>query len=163
MSEYNSQVGRAQGSVESEAEGIGGWTVGFIVFAASMMILLGIFHAIAGFAGVLEDDFYVVREGYDLKIDVTTWGWIQLIGGGVVVLAGCYLLTGHLWARLTAILVVFVSMVWNFFSIPYYPVWSILMIALDIGILWAIIAHGGEYERFAREGAADESGSSRLY
>jgi hypothetical protein len=54
-------------------------------------------------------------------------------------------------------------MIWNFYSIPYYPVWSIVMIALDIGILWAVTAHGSEYERFAREGVADERGGSRMY
>jgi hypothetical protein len=164
MSEYQSQVGRAQGSVESEAEGIGGWTAGFILFAAFMMMVLGVFHALVGLTGVLDDDFYVVREGYDLKIGVTAWGWIHMIGGVVIVVAGWYLLlTGHLWARLTAILVVSVSMIWNFYSIPYYPVWSIVMIALDIGILWAVTAHGSEYERFAREGVADERGGSRMY
>jgi hypothetical protein len=164
MSEYQSQAGRAQGSVESEAEGIGGWTLGFVVLAALMMMLLGVFHALVGFIGVLDDDFYVVREGYELKIDVAAWGWIHMIGGVVIVLAGWYLLlTGHLWARLTAILVVTVSMIWNFLSIPYYPAWSILLVALDIGILWAIIAHGGEYERIAREEVPDERGSSRIY
>jgi hypothetical protein len=152
MSEYQSQAGRAQGSVESAGEGIGGWTIGFIVFAALMMMLLGVFHALIGLIGVLDDDFYVVREGYELKVDVATWGWLHMIGGVVVVLAGWYLLlTGHLWARLTAILVVSVSIIWNFLSIPYYPVWSIPLIALGIGTLWAIIAHGGEYERIVRE------------
>jgi hypothetical protein len=157
MAEYESQARQAQRATEAEAEGLGGWTSGFIVFAAVMMIVLGIFNAIGGLAGVIEDDFYVVRDGYDLKIDVTTWGWIQLIGGTIVALAGCYLLSGHLWARLTAILVVFVSMIWNFFSIPYYPVWNIVMIALSIGILWAIIGHGGEYEREARGEVPGES------
>jgi hypothetical protein len=164
MSEYQGQVGRAQGNVESEGKGIGGWTASFIVVAALMMMLLGVFHALVGFIGVLDDDFYVVREGYELKIDVAAWGWIHMIGGVVVVAAGWYLLlTGHLWARLTAILVASVSMIWNFFSIPYYPAWSILLIALNIGILWAVIAHGGEYERLAGEEVADDRGGSRLY
>jgi hypothetical protein len=164
MSEYQSQVGRAQGRVESEGEGIGGWTAGFIVFAGLLMMVVGVFHALVGLTGILDDDFYVVREGYDLKIDIALWGWIHMIGGVVVVLAGWYLLlTGNLWARLTAILVVSVSMIWNFLSVPYYPVWSILLLAVDIGILWAIIAHGGEYERFAREGVEGASSGSRLY
>jgi hypothetical protein len=164
MSEYQGQVGRAQGSVGSDAEEVGGWTAGFIVFAALMMMLVGAFHALVGLIGVLDDDFYVVREGYELKIDIAAWGWVHMIGGVVIVLAGWYLLlTGSLWARLTTILVVSVSMIWSFVSIPYYPAWSILLISIDIAILWAVIAHGGEYERFAREAVAGESSGSRMY
>jgi hypothetical protein len=168
MSEYQGQAGQAQGSVESEAKDVSSWTAGFIVFAALMMMLVGVFHALVGLIGVLDDDFYVVREGYELKIDIAAWGWFHMIGGSVIVVAGWYLLlTGSLWARLIAILVVSISMIWNFVSIPYYPVWSILLIAIDGAILWAIIAHGAEYERFARERDASEGmsgpNSSRFY
>jgi hypothetical protein len=127
---------------ETAETGVSGWAIGFVVFASALMIILGTFHAIAGLAAILNDDFYVVREGYDLKIDVTTWGWIQFIGGIVVALAGVFLLTGNILARITAIAIAVVSVVWSFFSIPYYPVWSIVMIALGIGVIWGVAKAG---------------------
>jgi membrane protease YdiL (CAAX protease family) len=131
------------GAYRDTAEtGVSGWAVGFVVFAAAMMIILGTFHAIAGLSAILNDDFYVVREGYDLKFDVTTWGWIQFVGGIVVVLAGAFLLTGNILARITAMAIAVVSLVWSFFSIPYYPVWSIVMIALGIGVIWGVAKVG---------------------
>jgi hypothetical protein len=72
--------------------------VGFVVFPAVMISVLGVFHAIAGLVALLEDDFYVVRNGYELEIDKTTWGWIQLIGGALVALTGAFLFAGNILA-----------------------------------------------------------------
>jgi hypothetical protein len=139
------QYEQARGAYREEAgAGVSPWAVGFAVFAAAMMIMLGIFHAIAGLSAVLDDTFYVVRDGYDLKIDVTTWGWIQLVGGIVVALAGVFLLTGNMLARILAIALAVVSAVWSFFSIPYYPVWSIVMIAIAIGVIWGVASLGSQ-------------------
>jgi hypothetical protein len=121
------------------------WTFGLVTFAAVMLTMLGFFHAIAGFAAILDDTFYVVRSGYDLEVDVTTWGWIHLGGGVIVGLAGIALFTGALWARIIGITVALISAVWSFYSIPYYPVWSIVLIALDIGVIWALAAHGRDF------------------
>jgi hypothetical protein len=145
MAEYQRSYEQARPTYTEGAEaGVSPWAVGLVVFAGTMMILLGIFHAIAGLTAILQDDFYVVRDGYDLKIDVTTWGWIQLVGGTVVALAGGFLFTGNILARILAITIAVVSIVWSFFSIPYYPVWSILMIALGIGIIWAVASLGSQ-------------------
>jgi hypothetical protein len=127
-------------------EEISGWAVGLTFFASMMMLLLGGFHIIAGLAAVIDDTFYVVRENYALEFDVTTWGWVHIVGGILVVLAGIGLLAGSVLARIVTILVASITILWNFYSIPYYPVWSILMIALAIGVIWALIAHGRDFE-----------------
>jgi hypothetical protein len=107
-----------------------------------MMVIMGTFHFIEGLAAVLDDAFYVVRPNFSMKVDVSTWGWIHMIGGVCVMLAGVWLMFGSLIARIVAIFVAIVSAIYNFYSIPYYPVWSILLIALDIAVIWAVTTYG---------------------
>jgi hypothetical protein len=109
-----------------------------------MMILLGTFHALTGLAAILDDKFYVVSKNYVFEFDVTTWGWIQLILGVVVVAAGIFLLSGTMWARIVAIALAVLSGVANFVSIPYYPVWSIVTLAASVAVVWTLTVHGRE-------------------
>jgi hypothetical protein len=125
------------------AEEPSGWAVGFILFAAIMMIMAGIFQAIQGLVGIFENEFYVATRNYLFQFDATTWGWIHLIGGLIVALAGWGLLSGRTWARTVAIIVAVLSAIANFLWIPYYPFWSLLIITLDIFVILAVAAHGG--------------------
>jgi hypothetical protein len=120
-----------------------GTAVGFILFAAIMMLMSGVFQAIQGLVGIFENEFYVATRNYLFQFDATTWGWIHLIGGIIVVLAGWGLLSGQTWARTVAIIVAVLSAIANFAFIPYYPFWSLLIITLDIFVIWAVAAHGG--------------------
>jgi hypothetical protein len=116
--------------------------VGFTVFAGVMMILAGIWHAIIGFAGILEDRFYVTTPNYVFELDATTWGWVHLILGIVVAFAGFGVFSGAVWARTVGVILASLSMIANFAFMPFYPVWSIVIIAVDVGIIWALTAHG---------------------
>jgi hypothetical protein len=120
-----------------------GWAVGFILFAAIMMIMSGIFQAIAGLVAIFENEFYVATREYLFQFDATSWGWIHLVVGVVVAFAGWGLLSGRTWARVVAITLAVVSAVANFLFIPYYPFWALLIITLDIFVIWAVSAHGG--------------------
>ena len=122
----------------------GRWASGFVVFAGVMMIILGVFHALAGLTAILEDKFYVVTPNYLYSIDVTSWGWIHLIGGVIVAAAGFFVFSGALWARSIGIVLAGLSAIANFLFIPYYPFWSLLMIALDVFVIWALAVHGRE-------------------
>ena len=82
---------------------VSGWTVGFVVFAGVMMMLMGVFHALTGLAAIIEDEFFVVGPEYAYEFDATAWGWIHLLGGVVVVLAGFGVLSGATWARVVGI------------------------------------------------------------
>ena len=115
--------------------------MGGTVFAGTMMILVGIFHAIAGLAGLFENEFYVSTQQYILQFDVTTWGWIHLIAGVVVALAGWAALSGATWARAVGIVLASFSAVANFAFIPVYPVWSLLIIAADVFVIWALASY----------------------
>jgi hypothetical protein len=130
-----------QPAQSSGAQDLSGWALGFISFGAVMMLTLGTFHFLAGLTALFDDTFYDVRRNYGLEVDTTTWGWIHLIGGLVLLVGSVGLLFGALWARLTCILLAFVSAILNFYSIPYYPAWSILMIALAIGVIWALVTN----------------------
>jgi hypothetical protein len=119
-----------------------GAAVGFTMFAAFMMILIGSFHIIVGLAGILEDEFFVATPNWVLEFDATTWGWIHLLAGIVVLLAGFGLFSGAVWARTIGVILATVSAIANFAFIPYYPVWSLAIIAVDIFVIWALTAHG---------------------
>jgi hypothetical protein len=119
-----------------------GAAVGFTVFAALMMIVIGAFHAMSGLVGIIENEFFVATPNYIFEFDVTTWGWIHLILGIVVLIAGISLFSGAVWARTFGVFLAVLSAIANFAFIPYYPVWSIVIIALDVAVIWALTAHG---------------------
>jgi hypothetical protein len=107
-----------------------------------MMIMIGTFQAIQGLAAVFKDEFFVVTEEYLYKFDVTTWGWIHLLIGIVVILAGFGLFSGAVWARSVGVILAVVSAIANFAWLPYQPVWSSLLIAVSIAVIWALTVHG---------------------
>jgi hypothetical protein len=123
---------------ETQREETSGWAIGGTVFAGVIMLLVGVYHAIAGLVAILDDTFYVVAPNYTYELDVTSWGWIHLIAGVIVVLAGIYVFSGATWARVVGITLAVLSAIANFFFIPYYPFWSLLMIALAVFVIWSL-------------------------
>jgi hypothetical protein len=117
---------------------VSGWAVGFSAFAGAIMILIGIFQFFEGLAAVVNDDFFVVTSKYAFDLDTTGWGWIHMIIGVIIFLAGLGIFTGATWARVVGITLAIISAISNFFFIPYYPVWSVLIIALCIIVIWAL-------------------------
>jgi hypothetical protein len=134
-SQYRS-AGRAQET--------SGWAVGFTLFAAMMMILAGAFQAFAGLVAIFENEFYVATRNYLFEFDATSWGWIHLLVGLLVVLAGFAVLSGRTWGRVVGIALAMLSALANFLFIPYYPFWALTVIALDVFVIWALAAHGRE-------------------
>jgi hypothetical protein len=121
---------------------VSGWAVGGITFAASMLILIGAFQAIDGLVAIFNDDFFVRIQNYTFELDVTAWGWIHLILGVLLIVTGWGLYAAREWAAVTAIFLAMLSAIANFFFIPYYPFWSILVIALDVWVIWALTRPG---------------------
>ena len=119
-----------------------GWAVGFTMFAAIMLMIAGSFQILAGLAGIFENEFYVTTSNYFLKFDVTVWGWIHLLWGVLVLVGGFGLLQGSLWGRTLGVIAAAGSALFNFAFIPYYPVWSIVIIAIDVFVIWALTTHG---------------------
>jgi hypothetical protein len=121
---------------------VSNWAVGWTWFAAVMMWLIGAGHAISGLSGIINSEFYVIGREYVFQFDTTTWGWVHLIAGVLVFAAGVYLLSGAVWARTIAVILAFLSILANFAWLPWYPFWSILMIAAGVFVIWALTVHG---------------------
>jgi hypothetical protein len=114
------------------------WAIGGTVFAAAMLLLLGIWQIFLGIAAIARGSFFVAADDYLYQFNVTTWGWIHLILGIVAVVTGFFLFSGAAWARGVGIALAVLSAIANFFFLPYYPIWSLAIIALDVFIIWAL-------------------------
>ena len=119
-----------------------GAAVGWTVFASIMLVIIGVFQTIAGITALVPDEFYVVGQEYVFQFDTTTWGWIHLILGVVVFVAGIALYTGAVWARTVGVIVAVISAVVNFAWLPWYPIWAVIVITIDVFVIWALTAHG---------------------
>jgi hypothetical protein len=115
-----------------------GWASGGMAFAAVMMIIIGIYQVLAGISAISKDDVFVVSENYVFDIDIAAWGWIHLLLGILVILGGLALIAGKVWGGMLGIALATLSAIANFFLIPYYPIWSIVVIALAVWIIWAL-------------------------
>ena len=121
---------------------------GWVVFGGVMLIMLGTFQIIEGLVALFDDGFYLVRpSGLVVSVDYNTWGWTHVIIGVVAALAGIGLLTGNLAARIVGVGIAFLSALVNLAFISAYPVWSVILITLDVIVIYAIIVHGGELKR----------------
>jgi hypothetical protein len=127
---------------ERSDPGLSGWAVGGLTFAAVMMTLIGVFQVIAGLVAIIDDDFYVVTQNYTFDVDTTAWGWIHLLLGIVVLAAAYFLTAGQAWAGAVAVVLAALSAIANFFFIPYYPFWSLLLIALAVWVIWSLTRPG---------------------
>ena len=118
------------------------WAVGWTLFAAVMMMIVGIFHALAGLIAIFDDEFYVATPNYVFQFDATQWGWIHLILGIMVAVCGGYLFRGSVFARTVGVLMAVGSAIAGFAWIPYYPIWGVLFILISVSVIWALTAHG---------------------
>jgi len=116
------------------------------MFAAIMMLLIGFFHVMAGLVAIVDDNFYVATKEYLFQFDRTTWGWIHLILGIVVFIAGLSLFKGAIWARTVGVILGVISAVVGFAWLPWYPVWGILIVVIAVSVIWALTIHGRDVD-----------------
>ena len=121
---------------------VSGWAIGGIAFAATLMVLIGVFQILAGLVAIFNDEFYVVARNYTFDLDVSAWGWIHLLVGIAVLATGFGLFGRRPWAGVAAIMLCMLSALVNFFFIPYYPIWSLLIIGLDVWVIWSVTRSG---------------------
>lgn len=117
---------------------------GWVTFAGYLMIVAGFFQSIAGLVAIFKPSLYIAASNHLLVLDYTQWGWIHFITGIILLLAAGSLFTGRLWARVIAIMFATISAVLNFGFIWAYPVWSIMIIVLDVLVIYGVAMHGGE-------------------
>ena len=114
------------------------------MFAGVLMILSGLWGVLAGISAIFNDQVYLTTPAYVYSFDLTGWGWIHLILGAVVAAAGVGVVRAATWAVVVGITLASLSALVNFAFIPYYPVWSILIIAVDVAIIWALATYRRE-------------------
>lgn len=119
-----------------------GAAVGFTLFAAVMMIMTGVFQAFAGIVALVNDQFYVVGEEWVFQFDVTTWGWVHLLLGVLIGLAGVALFSGAVWARTIGVILAVINTIALFAWLPWYPLWAILIMTVNVFVIWALTVHG---------------------
>ncbi len=126
--------------MESQDSSWSGW----IVFAAFVLVIVGALDILQGFVGILKDEYVVATPKGLAIVDVTTWGWLTLLWGVLLVLTGLGLLGGAGWARWVAIIGVAVNAIGQIaFMANYpqaYPLWNILIVTLNILVLYALTA-----------------------
>jgi hypothetical protein len=116
--------------------GIGRGLAGFL------LILNGIYGFLVGLTAIIKGGFYTFHSGYLFHWSTTGWGWLQLILGCVLFAAGVSVLLGMLWARIFGAVLAGFSAIASFMFMPFYPLWSIVVIAIDVYIVWALLSDG---------------------
>ena len=111
---------------------------GFTVLAATLMMLAGLLGFFEGLVAILRQSFFVTTTNYTFQFNVHGWGWIHLVLGIVIFAAGACVLLGQTWAKAVGIVLAVFSAIANFLFLPYYPVWSIVVIAIDVFVIWAL-------------------------
>ncbi|MEU6974674.1 MULTISPECIES: hypothetical protein [unclassified Streptomyces] len=137
----NTASPRRQNSASS-----GGWAAGGTLFAGVLMLVTGIMDIFQGIAGIAEDDVYTRVGDYVFKFNLTTWGWIHLILGIVVAIAGFGILKGAEWGRVAGIALASLNVLAQFLFLPYQPWWALFSMAVSIFVIWALAtddAYGG--------------------
>jgi len=124
--------------------------VGWVWFAAAMMIITGSFNAMFGLIALFDDKYYTVGPQGLLVFDLTQWGWILLIFGVLAAIAGMALFSGALWARIVTVALASINMLAHMAFTSAYPAWALITIVFDMLVIWAVIVHGDELKNESR-------------
>ena len=124
---------------------------GWISFAGLMIIIIGGLDFFEGLIAVIRGDYYAVTANQIVVVDLTAWGWIMMIWGVVLVLAGLGLLSGASWARWFAIVVGSLNFLaqLGFVGSSQYPLWALTVLALTAVVLYALIVRWDDHARAA--------------
>ncbi|MET8136368.1 hypothetical protein ABZV24_31260 [Streptomyces sp. NPDC005251] len=117
------------------------WTAGGVTFAGVLLLVNGALNILQGISAIAKDDVYARVHDYVYRINLTGWGWILLILGAIAVVAGWGILKEAGWARITGIALASLSMLFQFMFLPYAPIWSVVLLAIDVFIIWALASY----------------------
>lgn len=124
-------------------------TSGWLTFSGSLLIVVGFFHLVAGLVALFKSNVFVATPNQLIVFDYTQWGWTHIIFSALLFATAAALFTGRLWARIVTIVLATLSAIANFGFLNAYPLWSIMIIALDIMVIYGVAMHGsevGDYE-----------------
>ncbi|WP_077798950.1 hypothetical protein [Streptomyces sp. JHA26] len=119
------------------------WASGGVVLAGVLMLLEGLFGVFSGIAAIAKDDVYATVGDYVFKFNLTSWGWIHLILGALVIITGWGVLTGAAWARGLGVGLTALFVILQFLWLPYTPLWAIISIGVGVFVIWALCTDHG--------------------
>jgi hypothetical protein len=117
-------------------------------FAGTMLIMVGLFQVLQGIAAVARDTVYLTGVEYVYQLDLSSWGWIHIAVGAIAVATGIGVLAAQTWAYIVGVALAVVSSIANFAFLPYYPIWSIIVLAFNAAVIWSLctlLAHGDSH------------------
>ncbi|MFC1418232.1 DUF7144 family membrane protein [Streptacidiphilus cavernicola] len=125
---------RASGSGADSA-----WASGGTLFAGVLLLVDGVLAVLNGIVGIAKDDVYARFGQYVYRFNLTSWGWIHLVIGVLLIITGFGILRGALWARGLGVGFAALSVIANFMWLPYQPIWAVIAIALGVFIIWSLL------------------------
>ena len=128
---------------ETKNRDMTGWA-GMVIFAGTLLLLVGGFNVIYGLVALFKDQVLAVTKSGLVAFDVTTWGWITLIIGIIQILVGFGLFGGRAWAVIAGVILAVLNGFNQIAFLQAQPVWSTIIIAIDVLIIYALTAHGRE-------------------
>jgi dolichyl-phosphate-mannose--protein O-mannosyl transferase len=132
--------------MENMQRNVTGW-VGWIVFAAVMLVMLGVFSIIGGLIAIFDDSWGPGAVGQYAESAANTWGWITLILGVITLFAAFGILQGKTWARVVAVILTGLTAIDHFTTVRGYPIWSMIVILLCFFVIYALTIHGSELKQ----------------
>ncbi|MBO4254370.1 DUF7144 family membrane protein [Streptomyces griseorubiginosus] len=120
------------------SEGVQQAASGLTALGAVLLIMGGILDVVRGIMAVANDDVFLNTRDYTFQFDLTSWGWIHLAVGTVAIVVGLGLVVVATWARVLGVGIAALAIVANFLDVPYYPFWSLTLIALYAFVIWAL-------------------------
>jgi len=125
-----------------------GW-VGWVYFAAFVLLISGILQIISGLVALLNSGYYAIDGETALIFDISTWGWIHLLLGIIAVCIGTALFSGRAWARVVAVVLASLNFIAYFTFVGVHPIWSVTVMVIDAFVIYALTVHGEEAARLA--------------
>src|SRR4051812_29125221 len=133
-------VGSSAGAVPRERDEPPGY--GWVVFAGTMIAIIGVLNFIYGIAGISNSKFYSRGVEYVIS-DIKTWGWALLIIGIVQVLVAFAIWVQAEWARWAGVFIAAVNMIVQMIVVSGSPFLSLAIFSIDVLIIYGLVAHGG--------------------
>jgi hypothetical protein len=150
MTEHQTRTGEGRGSIPKPRSQYGraiedsGAGMDWVRFGGVMMAVLGGFGVIEGLVALLSPTYFVTVGGTVLALNLTAWGWLHIIIGALVLATGLALLgNAPSWARAVGIGLVAINMIVQLAWLPAFPMWSIILLVIDVLVLYALIATWG--------------------
>lgn len=117
---------------------------GWIAFAGIMLFMAGMFGAIDGLVAIIHDQVFLITDDQIILLDLTAWGWVHLVVGSLAIVTGLAVMSGQLWAVILGIFLAMASATTQLLFITVFPLWSLVIIAIDILVIYGLVVHGEE-------------------